>query len=244
MSWWYAAAAAISALGKRAADRQARIDSGNMYGKSKHPIQRAVADARAAGLHPLAALGMSPGSSGIVGSGNIYGSEWDDVGKAVAQAGASRSEEEDRSLSAREVEARIRVLDSEAVLNAARASAEARRAQGGNSSQDFDMVPTVIPPVKGQPSNGRMPMEIERKPITVVPVAPGTKLRSATGLELELDPDLSYDHAQQAQNIGGEPAEWFEGGLQYLKMLVKALGKTYVTPEYLRKRREASQRRR
>jgi len=95
-------------------------------------IADAVADAKAAGIHPLYALGSSPGG----GSPMMldYGeSEAAAIGAAVSQAVDGFSKREDRDLQSRYTQAQIGVLESEKARNEAQTaetlSAIARAAQ-------------------------------------------------------------------------------------------------------------------
>lgn len=192
----------------------------------KRAIQDRVLDAKKAGIHPLAALGMNysgGGSGGIVGTssvqpmsigpvgvsggsyagdaigdglgavgdafsqiGNLYESDQDDLERReqenynrdlderarLDKVVADTIEGQQRDISNRVSEAEIKRLDSETMLNAARARSELMQARaaaiGGNA----------LPSQINLPYSGRWTLK------------PGTS------------------SAQDAQNLLGEPGEW------------------------------------
>lgn len=172
-------------------------------------IQRRVADAKAAGIHPLFALGAN------LGGGDAITLDYGESGAAQAVAGLERGFERRAQREAHDEgralrEAQMRVLQSEANRNDSVTQLNAqsylgRAAQAANSSQDGG---TVIVPSGGS---------IQHQPLKVTPVPRGAKFRSAWGIDMALDPRFSMDHSQLAQDRWGEPGEWAEGLPLYVR---------------------------
>lgn len=150
MSWLGLAGAGISALGSllggRSAQREARktrrMQQAQFDAAMDETIQRRVADARMAGIHPLAALGSSPGAGPTI-TGAGLGAEGDAISRAGAAVGSAVAQ---RRLSA----AQLDEVNSRTDLNEATAayyrSEAARRAttSPGTSGGQLDQ-PTAEP---------------------------------------------------------------------------------------------------
>lgn len=176
---------------------------------SRNVIQKTVNDARAAGIHPLFAMGVSPHSSAPVSIGGGGGGGADlsglraSLSKAFDREGARREDELHR--------AQLDVLQSEAHRNNAVAqnmvmSTLARGTQPGTAGG----MGTIISP------DG-----LKVSPVEVTPVPAGAQFRSAlTGKGIPLRPEYDMGHSQLGQNRWGEPGEWVEGASLYVREVI------------------------
>lgn len=79
-----------------------------------------VRDAKAAGIHPLYALGASVGDTGAPGSGPTVGDALGDLGYSLNRIGGDRAAKDARKQAAAESASRVRVNETQAMLNEAR----------------------------------------------------------------------------------------------------------------------------
>lgn len=94
-----------------AQNRQAMRASADLQREfAKHGVQWRVEDAKAAGLHPLAALGMMPASASPIAIGSNTGSAFERAGQHLGGAIASQMSDEDKEMHV----ANLRVLNSQA----------------------------------------------------------------------------------------------------------------------------------
>lgn len=160
---------------------------------NRNQLRWRVADARAAGLHPLAALGVNPGSfSPVMGGAGGMSDSGSAVGDAIRDVGRSAGNFADTVMdkySKRQMDATTRRMEAEAGLAEEQylASVEARTAQSANHRQDLGAIPDLPDPVPRR-----------------TPLAGGAKLPG--------DPQFS---AQAAENKYGEISE-IDGALERL----------------------------
>lgn len=87
---------------------------------STNAVRIRVRDAKAAGIHPLYALGAAVGPTGAPGSGPSVGDVLGDLGHNVAGIGDSQARKTAAKQAADESASRVRVNESQAMLNEAR----------------------------------------------------------------------------------------------------------------------------
>lgn len=223
--------AGVSAGHARVMHRQDRIQREEMMRLANQredtAIQRRVADAQAAGIHPLFALGASPGGGTAM---TIMEGDGGDPGGVAAGIAESISAMKERSrqgtldeAAAEMQRAQIEVLKSEAFRNNATAqSMLARGAQAANASQDGGTINFPTATVVGGPKGS-----VETQPLKVTPVPPGAHFRSAWGFNMKLDPRYAMNHAQLGQDRYGEPGEWAEGAPLYVRDISHTVGSSY-----------------
>lgn len=106
----------------------AQVAQREAWARDDSAIQRRVADAKAAGIHPLAALGAPLSGSSFaapVGSTDTGAA----IGDAISEVGRGLEAARDRELAEMELRSRIKVNETSAMLNAARSRTAIAEAQ-------------------------------------------------------------------------------------------------------------------
>lgn len=160
MSWWEAAAS----IGGKVADTLIGVDSAKRqeYAQrefAKHGIRWKVADAKAAGLHPLAALGASGAAySPVSSAGSDLGSVGQDISRSIE---ATRTADERRmARSAQEAELALR----ERVGAAQAAMYEAQANLANSQAHQLNFVGPPMPTARsGAGSDPSSPEQVIRR---------------------------------------------------------------------------------
>lgn len=211
------AAAGIGGLmsafgGSKSAKRSTREAKRQFNVQMNESIQRRVADARAAGIHPLYALGASVGASPTMSAGGS--STGGAVGEGIAEAGRAASGYAAAKLgrevaSAQMLQARASAARDEA--EAQLALSRAKRLEQDMTSRGHDGVAGVLPTTAGGqqevafgPAEYKPPViPTSKRPGVQSGTVPGTiDVMMPDGRSVNLySPDLGLDEISQADMI-------------------------------------------
>lgn len=221
-------------IGRASAQGQADASGAMQREFAQHGIRWRVADARAAGLHPLAALGASTSSPTPIAINDPLPNAMANAGQDISRAIVANADEEDR----REAEARMFMLEAarrsdERVYRAQQEAREERRLQldeSNNTIRNMVLLEQLNrlrgtgtgPGMPGGRGDGVMPMFGAVKPKAAEPISRDPKdssreagvhgawrqIETAPGVSREwISPEMNLD-SEILHAIYGAQAHW------------------------------------